>query len=171
VAISPSAVRRLLGYGSVAPMLRARCNHTASSAVKSTQIHSTKINIRRWGCLLVPEDHKRCGTLVSRSWCCKGACRPRSTSIGLRICPCSCPCTMIAAGVSSVASRAVDGHEPGVRERALFTTAASRGGRRRVDQVFVSSWLALAGLRACLLRRAGDGGAHAHGSSYPGNWQ
>lgn len=78
---------------------------------------------------------------------------------------------MIAGGVSSVASRAVDGHEPGVRERAPFTTAASRGGRRRVDRVLVSSCLALAGLRARLLRRAGDGGAHAHGSSCPGNRQ
>jgi hypothetical protein len=78
---------------------------------------------------------------------------------------------MIPAGVSSVASRAVDGHESGVRERALFTTAASRGGRRRVGRVFVPYWLALAGVRARLLRRAGDGGAHVHGSSYPANRQ
>ena len=69
---SSSAVRRLLGYGSVAPMLCARCDHTASSPLKSSQIHSTKINIRRWGCLLVPEAHKRYGTLGCRFWVLQG---------------------------------------------------------------------------------------------------
>jgi hypothetical protein len=40
-----------------------------------------------------------------------------------------------------------------------------------VKRVFVPSWLTLTGLRACFPRSAGDGGAHAHGSSYPVNRQ
>jgi hypothetical protein len=40
-----------------------------------------------------------------------------------------------------------------------------------VKRVFVASWLTLAGLRARFPRSAGDGGAHAHGSSYPANRQ